>query len=147
MSTETVTEPAEAAAADTKPIVTGTLHTAKRFYLDAILDAPAMARAKDAIKKLPPEKRLSQTCNIEPIGQLGNAGKGYNPDALVADALAKPAIDGSSFNVVGGAFRSDGKWRAISYACTLSKDLSAVTSFSYRVGGDVTAQLKAKIGG
>lgn len=140
-------EPADAAAADTKPIVTGALHTAKRFYLNAILDAPAMARAKDAIKKLPPEKRLSQTCNIEAIGQLGNAGKGYNPDALVADALAKPAMEGSSFTVVGGAFRSDGKWRAISYECTLSKDLSAVKSFSYRVGGDVTAQLKAKIGG
>ncbi len=139
--------PEEAAAADTKPIVSGALHTAKRFYLDAILSVPAMARAAEAIKKLPPEKRLSQTCNIEAIGQLGNAGKGYNPDALVADALAKPVMEGSSFNVLGGAFRSDGKWRAISYECMLSKDLTAVKSFSYRVGGDVTAQLKAKVGG
>jgi hypothetical protein len=144
---QTSSEPVEAAAADTKPIVSGALHTAKRFYLDAILSVPAMARAAEAIKKLPPEKRLSQTCNIEAIGQLGNAGKGYNPDALVADALAKPVMEGSSFNVLGGAFRSDGKWRAISYECTLSKDLTAVKSFSYRVGGDVTTQLKAKVGG
>ena len=136
-----------ATAADTKPIVSGALHTAKRFYLDAILSVPAMARAAEAIKKLPPEKRLSQTCNIEAIGQLGNAGKGYNPDALVADALAKPVMAGSSFNVLGGAFRSNGKWHAISYECSLSKDLTAVKSFSYRVGGDVTAQLKAKVGG
>jgi len=141
-------EPADAAgaSAEPKPVVSGTLHTAKRFYLDAILSVPAMARAAEAIKKLPPEKRLSQTCNIEAIGQLGNAGKGYNPDALVADALAKPVMAGSSFTVMGGAFRSDGKWRAISYECTLSSDLSAVKSFSYRVGGDVTAQLKAKLG-
>jgi hypothetical protein len=139
-------EPAEAASPEPKPVVSGALHTAKRFYLEAMLSAPAMARARDAIKKLPPEKRLSQTCNIEAIGQLGNAGKGYNPDALVADALAKPVMADSSFTVVGGAFRSDGKWRAISYDCALSKDLGSVTSFSYRVGGDVTAQLRAKLG-
>lgn len=137
----------EADSAGAKPIVSGALHTAKRFYLDAILSTAVMARARDAIRALPPDKRLAQTCNIEAIGQLGNAGKGYMPDALVADALAKPVIAGSSFTVVGGAFRSGGKWRAISYACTLSPDLSAVKSFSYRVGGDVTAALKAKVGG
>ena len=54
---------------------------------------------------------------------------------------------GRTFAVPGGAFRSKGKWYGIAYECTLSDDMSAVKSFSFRVGADVTAELKAKVGG
>jgi hypothetical protein len=139
---------AEAAApAAEAPPVKGALHVAKRFYLAAMLDTPAMARAREAIKRLPREKRLVQTCNIEAVGQLGNAGRGFDPDALIADALAKPVAAGSSFTVTGGAFRSNGRWRALAYACTLSPDLDAIVSFSWRVGDDVTALLVSRLGG
>jgi hypothetical protein len=111
-----------------------------------MLNAPAMEKAREAIKKLPPEKRLAQTCNIEAVGQAGNAGKGYEPDALVANAFAKPEIAGNTFTVTGGAFRSKQKWFGIAYTCTLSEDMSAVKSFSFRVGADVTAELKARVG-
>ncbi len=142
-------EAVASASAEPAPPITGALHTAKRFYLDAILGAPAMARARDAIKKLPPEKRLTQTCNIEAVGQVGNAGRGFEPDALVADAFAPPAIDtgASSVSVSGGAFRSGQKWYGIAYSCTLGKDLASVKSFSYRIGEDVTAALKPRLGG
>ncbi|HVY51592.1 MAG TPA: DUF930 domain-containing protein, partial [Devosia sp.] len=122
------------------------LHVARHFYLKAMLDAPAMARAREAIKTLPPDKRLVQTCNIEAVGQLGSAGRGFAPDAVIADALAAPVADGSTFTVTGGAFRSDGKWRALAYTCTLSKDLGSIKSFSYRIGDDVTATLKSRLG-
>jgi cytoskeletal protein RodZ len=129
------------------PSLKGALHAARRFYLDAVLDAPAMARAREAIRKLPPEKRLVQTCNIEAVGQLGNAGRGFSPDAVVANAFVPPVASGSSFTVSGGAFRSGGKWYALAYACTLSQDMDAVTAFSYRIGADVTATLRPKMGG
>jgi hypothetical protein len=124
----------------------GKLHSSKRFYTDAILSAPAMAKARDAIEKLPREKRLAQTCNIEAVGQIGNAGRNFSPDAVIADAFAKPAIDGTRFTVGGGAFRSQKKWYAIGYTCTLSEDLSKVTSFSFRLGGDVTTTLTQRVG-
>jgi hypothetical protein len=133
----------EAAAA---PPITGPLHTARRFYLAALLSSPSLARVRDSIKKLPPEKRLAQSCNLEAVGQIGNAGRGFSPGALVADVFAKPAIAGTSFTVTGGAFRSQGKWYALAYDCTLTTDLSAVKSFSYRIGGDVTAAVKDKVG-
>jgi hypothetical protein len=138
---------AEAGETPPPPSLKGALHAAKRFYLDAVLDAPAMARARQAIKKLPPEKRLVQTCNIEAVGQLGHAGRGFSPDAEVANAFVPPVAAGSSFTVKGGAFRSDGKWYALAYACTLSQDMDAVTAFSYRIGADVTATLRPKMGG
>lgn len=142
---DSIAEPGETATPP--PSLAGALHAAKRFYLDAVLDAPAMARAREAIKKLPPEKRLVQTCNIEAVGQLGNAGRGFSPDAVVANAFVPPVVSGSSFTVTGGAFRSGGKWYALAYACTLSHDMDAVTAFSYRIGADVTATLKPKMGG
>ncbi len=146
-SSSAPTEPDDDSASTEPPPITGALHTAKRFYLDAILSSAQMAKARDAIKKLPPERRLAQTCNIEAVGQLGGSGRGFSPDAVIADAFAKPVIDGSRFSVSAGAFRSQGKWYAVAYTCTLSKDLSAVQSFSYRIGGDVTAQLKGRLGG
>jgi len=133
-------------AAAIPPSLIGALHAAKRYYLDAMLDAPAMEKARDAIKKLPPEKRLTQTCNIEAVGQIGNAGKGYEPDAVIANAFAKPVIEGSTFAVPGGAFRSRQKWYGLAYECTLSDDMSAVKSFSFRIGAEVTAELKARVG-
>jgi len=135
---------ASSASDEPPPPGSGLLHAAKRFYLAGILDAPGMARAKAAIKQLPPQRRLVQTCNIEAIGQIGNAGRHYRPDALVADAFSKPTTAGTTFSVSGGAFRSGGKWYAISYDCTLSKDLSSVTAFAYHLGEDVTAKLKVR---
>ncbi|MEO8758576.1 MAG: DUF930 domain-containing protein [Devosia sp.] len=123
------------------------LHAAKHFYLRDMLDAPALARTRDALKKLPPEKRVAQTCNLEAIGQIGNAGLDLNPDALVASAFAKPVVAGTSYSVSNGAFRSGQHWHTIAYECTLSKDFSSVTHFSFHIGADVTAIMQAQFGG
>ena len=144
----TASSAAEAAPApDTPKPPSGTLHAAKRYYLDDMLSAPQMAKVSDALKTLPKDKRLAQTCNIEAIGQLGNAGRNYQPDALVASAFAKPVIDRTTYRVGNGAFRSKGKWIGLSYECTLSKDLGSVASFTYRIGGDVTAPMLPKVTG
>ncbi len=123
------------------------LHAAKRFYSADMLDAPALAKVRAALKTLPPEKRVAQTCNIEAIGQIGNAGKGFSPDAVVANAFAKAEVTASSYTVSNGAFRSGKTWHAVAYTCTLSDDLSAVISFAFHIGGDVTAAMLARAGG
>ncbi len=122
------------------------LHAAKRFYLADMLDQAALAKARDALKKLPPEKRLAQTCNIEAIGQIGNAGKGFAPDAMVANAFAAPTVDGVNYTVSNGAFRSGKKWYGIAYECTLNKAMTAVTAFKFHIGGDVTDAMVARYG-
>lgn len=124
------------------PRIDGALHVARKFYLANMLQAPAMAKAREAIKTLPPQKRLVQTCNIEAIAQIGQASQ-YQPDAIVADAFAPPEPAGTSFKVTAGAFRSNKAWYAISYDCTLSKDLSKVVSFSFRTGDQVDVPSRA----
>jgi len=125
------------------PKIDGALHVARKFYLANMLQGPAMANARDAIKKLPPQKRLVQTCNIEAIAQIGQSSSRYQPDAIVADAFAPTQPSGTSFKVTAGAFRSAGKWYAVSYDCTLSKDMSRVQSFSFRIGDEVTLPSRA----
>jgi hypothetical protein len=125
------------------PKIDGALHVAKKFYLANMLQGPAMASAREAIKKLPPQKRLVQTCNIEAIAQIGQASSRYQPDAIVADAFAPTQPSGNTFKVTAGAFRSGKKWYAVSYDCTLSKDLSKVQSLSFRIGGEVALPSRA----
>jgi uncharacterized protein DUF930 len=136
----------EVAALAPPPPADSMLHAAKRYYLDAMLNSPNLAKARDALKKLPPERRLVQTCNIEALGQIGNAGHNYEPNALKADAFAKTVISGTTFTVTNGAFRSGAKWYALAYKCTLAKDLSAVESFSFHIGDEVTDVLLPKLG-
>jgi hypothetical protein len=124
------------------PKIDGALHVAKKFYLANMLQAPEMAAAREAIKKLPPQKRLVQTCNIEAIAQIGQASRSQ-PDAIVADAFAPTQPSGTTFTVPAGAFRSNGAWHAVSYDCTLSKDMSRVQSFSFRIGGEVALPSRA----
>lgn len=123
------------------------LHAAKRFYLAEMLDEPALANARDALKSLPAEKRLAQTCNIEAIAQAGHAGKGLSPDAIIANAFAQPVLAGTSYRVVNGAFRSGKKWYGIAYTCRLSDDLTAVKSFEFSIGADVTDVIVARTKG
>jgi hypothetical protein len=135
----------DAAAADgsDSPAAEGELHVAETFYLAEILGSASMARARDALETLPHDKRLSQTCNIEAVGQVGSAGRGFTPDAVIAEAFSKAAISGTRLVANGAIFRSAQKWYALAFDCTLNDDLSAVTAFTFRLGPDVT-ELVAK---
>jgi len=135
----------ENAAKPPKPVGGGVLHAAKAFYLAEMLRAPGLAQAKATLKKLSPERRLAQTCNIEAYGQIGHAG--YQPDAIIANAFAPVASGGSTYTVTGGAFRSEGNWYRIAYQCTLKPDMSDVVSFAFHVGADVTTEMTARLQG
>lgn len=117
----------------------GELHVAENFYLAQILDSAAMAKAREALDNLPRDKRLSQTCNIEAIGQVANAGQGFSPDAVIVDAFSKSTIAGTRLTAAGAIFRSAQKWYALAFDCTLSGDLTEVTAFTFRLGPDVTS--------
>jgi hypothetical protein len=117
----------------------GELHVAQNFYLAQILDSTAMANARAALDGLPHDKRVSQTCNIEAIGQVANAGKGFNPDAVIIDAFSKSTISGTRLTAAGAIFRSEQKWYALAFDCTLNDDLTEVAAFTFRLGPDVTS--------
>ena len=159
-----LTAPADApeeVAADT-PVVEGTVtsasaepdvttlelgaeRSAERFYLEAMLSTPRLAPAREMLETLPPEKRLSQTCNIEALAQIGNAGEDFAPDVVMAEAYALSEMTDTRLVASGAIFRSGEKWFGVAFDCTLSDDLTRVTAFSYRLGADVTEAVLARL--
>jgi hypothetical protein len=123
----------------------GELRTAERFYLEAMLQQPGLARARDMLQTLPRDKRLSQTCNIEALAQIGNSGAGFAPDVVMTDAYARSELSDTGLSAGGAVFRSQDKWYGFAFDCTLSQDLTQVTAFSYRLGADVTEAVLARL--
>ena len=137
--------PAPAAEPDVATLELGALRSAKRFYLEAMLSVPSMARARAMLETLPPEKRLAQTCNIEALAQIGNAGERFEPDVVMAEAYARSEMTGTRLTASGAIFRSGERWYGLAFDCTLSDDLTSVTAFSYRLGADVTDAVLARL--
>jgi hypothetical protein len=118
--------------------VMGELNVAQTFHLADILGSASMANARETLENLPDDKRLSQTCNIEAVGQVAGMGRGFAPDAVIAEAFSPAIISGARLVANGAIFRSKQQWFALAFDCTLSEDLTAVTAFSFRLGPDVT---------
>jgi len=137
--------PAPSAEPDVATLELGALRSAKRFYLEAMLSVPSMARARAMLETLPPDKRLAQTCNIEALAQIGNAGERFAPDVVMAEAYARSEMTGTRLAASGAIFRSGERWYGLAFDCTLSDDLTSVTAFSYRLGADVTDAVLARL--
>ncbi len=123
----------------------GEMRQADRFYLEAMLQQPGLARARAMLPTLPRDKRLAQTCNIEALAQIGNSGDGFAPDVVMADAYAPSVLTETGLSATGAVFRSRERWYGLGFDCTLSDDLTEVTAFTYRLGADVTDAVLARL--
>lgn len=130
---------------DVATLELGPPRSAERFYLEAMLSTPSLAPAREMLGTLPPEKRMAQTCNIEALAQVGNAGEGFAPDVVMAEAYARQEMAGTRLVANGAIFRSGERWYGLAFDCTLSDDFTRVTAFSYRLGADVTEAVLARL--
>jgi outer membrane biosynthesis protein TonB len=137
--------PVPSAEPDVATLQLGPLRSAERFYFEAMLSDPSMARAREVLETLPPERRLAQTCILEALAQIGNAGEGFAPDVVMAEAYAELETTGTRLAASGAIFRSGDNWYGLAFDCTLSEDLTRVTAFSYRLGADVTEAVLARL--
>jgi hypothetical protein len=142
---EATAPPAPSAEPDVTTLELGALRSAERFYFKELLDVPSMAQARATLETLPPERRLAQTCILEALAQVGNAGEGYTPDVVMAEAYAKAEMTGTRLAASGAIFRSGENWYGLAFDCTLSDDLTDVAAFSYRLGADVTEAVLARL--
>lgn len=127
------------------PVGGGTLHPARHFYLSEMLLAPGLAQVRSTLKSLPPARRLAQTCMIEALGQAGHAG--YEAEAVYPNVFAPPVASGQTYSASGGAMRVGSTYYRMAYDCTLSPDMSKVTSFSFHIGDNVTQEVVQALGG
>ncbi|MGD9737770.1 MAG: DUF930 domain-containing protein [Bauldia sp.] len=110
---------------------------ATNLYAEAILADPANRRLRETMRTLEWSERIVQLCNIEGLEQIRLAEAGTMPDALISYAFAEPTLTGTTLEAEGGAFRSDRRWYAVRFSCTVSAELDRVTEFRFAVGDPI----------
>lgn len=99
--------------------------------------AGADNRFERSLRRLSPNERVVQLCDYTAMQRIRHAKGHYRPDRAVADARSQVTIDKNTVHARGGAFRSRGKWYALSYTCTASADKMKVVSFKYKIGAEI----------
>ncbi len=90
-----------------------------------------------SLRKLAPGERLVQLCDYTAMKRIRKDHRQFRPDRAVADGQSDPTFDKNTVIANGAAFRSRGKWYALTFRCTASPDNMKVLSFSYKVGGEI----------
>jgi hypothetical protein len=86
---------------------------------------------------LDPSERLEQLCDYTAMTQIRNDDKSFRPDRAVANAMAESRVKQNRLETTGGAFRSRGKWYALTYSCQAAPDHMSVVAFKYTIGAEI----------
>jgi len=97
-------------------------------------DALSNPRARQALGKLPPNRRIVQICNFEALEQIRHARPETLPEGLVPFSDGGGLISGQVLRATGGAFVSRRVWRDIEFECTVDEEFRSVTSFRFAIG-------------
>jgi hypothetical protein len=102
-----------------------------------LFSRPSLAfdsRAYASLRQLDPAMRLEQVCDMAAMDRIGREDKRFHPDRAKSNVIVPPQHLGDLLKAAGAAFRSNGRWYALSFVCDASPDHFKVTSFDYRIG-------------
>jgi Domain of Unknown Function (DUF930) len=99
--------------------------------------AAADARFEKSLHMLAPSERLEQLCDYTAMVRIRKDQHQFRPDRAVANATSDPQMKSHSIFAKGAAFRSRGKWYALSYTCTAEPEHLKIESFNYTIGGEI----------
>ena len=115
------------------------LVTATEFYAANLLRQPDMQRIRRSLTGFADSERMVQICNIEALEQIRRAAPAFDPDTMVAYAMADMVWQGMTLTAAGGAFRSRRRWYEIAFHCTVAPGYEAVTAFDLKIGAAIPA--------
>lgn len=126
-----------------RPNPASEMKKAKEIYSADALSDP---RIRQALGKLPKDRRIAQMCMIEALEQIRRASPDTVPEGLFFDPPkdASP-VSGQTLNATGAAYRSGQAWYDIDFQCTVNDEADAITAFNFVIGGAVAkGQWKAR---
>lgn len=104
------------------------------IFLMSSIQANAMtALLRAELKKLDPQTRLEQRCDIEAMEAIAKVGR-FAPDKAIAYTFAEPIIAGNTITAPGASFRSRNHWYHLKFTCTTSNDKLNIIDFKYTIG-------------
>jgi hypothetical protein len=89
------------------------------------------------LKKLDPQTRLEQVCDIEAMKRIAKDNREFKIDRSVISAIEEPRVKGDTITGKGAAFRSKGKWYRYAFTCSGTPDRMQVLSFEYKLGDEI----------
>lgn len=102
-----------------------------------VLADPRSREARIALAGFATAERMEQLCGVEAMEQVHAWDSRFQPDSVVAYAMADSRISRSTVVADGAAIRSHKQWFRMRYRCALSADLTRVVSFSFVVGQSI----------
>jgi hypothetical protein len=138
-------------SSSTSNIVRGVVVKKSALVLIAMLVPATSVLAMDArfaasLKKLDPQTRLEQVCDLEAMNRIDRDANPYHPDRAKTDVVSHPVHTGDTVTGKGGAFRSKGRWYSFSFSCKSTPDHMKVLSFSYKIGEPIPESKWAALG-
>ncbi|HEY1735071.1 MAG TPA: DUF930 domain-containing protein [Methylovirgula sp.] len=90
-------------------------------------------RAYAGLRRLDPDLRLEQVCDLEAMSRIKRETK-FSPDRAKSYVVTAPVHEGDLLRADGAAFRSRGEWYRFSFTCKGTPDHLGVVAFSYVIG-------------
>ena len=107
-----------------------------------VLSHPLSRKMVAALASMEEETRWEQLCGIEAMAQIAAAPNGaFQPDRVVAYAMADVKASGGEILAEGAAFRSRGRWYRLKFQCRLKPDRLTVETFEFSVGKAIPRRL------
>jgi hypothetical protein len=107
--------------------------TAKTLHSESVLANPRSRGAREALKTLEASERVEQLCNLEAMSQIHAWKAEFEPDRVVAFAMAGTKQMRSTLEAEGAAFRSRKQWYGLRFRCEMAAN-GKVAGFQFRVG-------------
>ncbi len=100
-----------------------------------VTPSPLAAQSKllAGLKRLDPRTRLEQVCDLEAMTRIRKETQ-HRPDRAKSNVSSEPKHAGHVLTAKGGAFRSKGKWYALSFVCEGTPDHMKAIKLKYQVG-------------
>lgn len=116
------------------PVDSDAMITAPQLFSDGILASPRSRQAREALTTLDPAERIEQLCNLEAMSQIHAWKTEFEPDRVVAYAMAGIRLTKSVLQADGAAFRSRKQWYGLRFHCEVGAGGAKVAVFQFRVG-------------
>lgn len=133
--TDEATGPVEARSSDQAMTRAETMRSGE------VLSHPLSRGMAAALDSMDEETRWEQLCAIEAMAQIAASFRDYQPDRVVAYAMADVKVAKGEIVAEGAAFRSRGRWYHLQFLCRLNPDRQAVEAFEFSVGDAIPRRL------
>jgi Domain of Unknown Function (DUF930) len=109
------------------------------------LAEPRNRKVAESLKRLEPQTRLQQVCDLEAVLQINRQYDQYAVDFVVAYATQAVVRKGDAIIANGAAFHANGQWYKLAFECQMSVNHRDVAHLKFKVGdaipGDQWADL------